>query len=403
MTRRNDEHVGTDLRDVPAPGEGQAEERSWAVVREAFIEREPVRQPLGLRARAGLAVVGAAVVGVIALTPAGADVREWIADAMQTGEEDARPVLGTLPAPGAILTESRDGAWILRDDGSRRSLGDYAHATWSAEGRYVGVSDGRELLALTTTGEQRWSIRAPARIESIEWSSDEGYRVAYVAGGDLRVVAGDGTPVENPTIADALTSTAIAWRPESSPTPVHELAYVDSDHRVVLTNTDTGQVLWRSRQVPASVQSLQWSADGERLLIAADGFATLVDAGGNGLFKGPVATGTAATLSPDGERIAVVRSTRAGNAELVLIPASLAEARERVLYPTSPGKGSVGFGTPTFSPNGEWILLPWPNADQWLFIRLADRRVVPVGDISRQLDANGRGDAAFPEISGWCC
>ena len=71
---------------------------------------------------------------------------------------------------------------------------------------------------------------------------------------------------------------------------VHELTYVDADGRVVLMNTDTGEVLWRSRPVPAPVESLQWSADGERLLVAADGFATLLDARGNGLFKGPVAT-----------------------------------------------------------------------------------------------------------------
>ena len=116
-----------------------------------------------------------------------------------------------------------------------------------------------------------------------------------------------------------------------------------------------------------------------------------------------MATGTAATLSPDGQRIAAVRPSGAGNTALALIAASLAEARERVLYPTSPGKAGVGFGAPTFSPDGEWILLPWPEADQWLFIRVSDRRVVPVGDISRQLDANGKGTGSFPEVAGWCC
>jgi dipeptidyl aminopeptidase/acylaminoacyl peptidase len=403
MKRRDDERVRAALRDAPAPGEGQAEDRGWAVVREAFTERELVPQPMRLRARAGLAVLGAAAVAVVALTPAGADVREWIADAVEIGEEDARPALGTLPAPGAILTQSPEGAWILRDDGSRRRLGDYDHATWSPNGLYVGVSDGRDLFAVTTTGERRWSVRAPARIAAIDWSSDDGFRVAYVAGDELRIVAGDGTPAGGPTVAEEVASPAIAWRPESLPAAVHELTYVDADGRVVLTNTETGEVLWRSQPVPAPVESLQWAADGERLLVAADGFATLLDARGNGLFKGPVATGTAATLSPDGQWIAAVRPGGAGDTELVLIPASLAEARERVLYPTSPGKAGVGFGAPTFSPDGEWILLPWPEADQWLFIRVSDRRVVPVGDISRQLDANGRGPGSFPEVAGWCC
>lgn len=405
MRRRDDEQVRAALRDIPAPGESRAEERGWAVVREAFTEREAVRPPRGVRARAGLAALVAGLVAVVALTPAGAEVREWIADAMEVGEEDARPVLGSLPAGGSVLVESNDGAWVLNDDGSRRNLGDYAHVTWSPNGLYVGAAEGRELCALTPQGDVRWSLTAPATINSLDWSSDDGFRVAYVAGRELRVVAGDGTPAGgDPRLAKPVGSTAIAWRPESLPTAAqHELAYVDADDRVVLENTDTRQVLWRSEPVPAPVESLQWSADGERLLIEAEGFASLVDARGDGLFKGPVATGSAATLAADGRQIAVVRPNRAGKAELVLIPASLAEGRERVLYPTSPGKGGAEFGTPTFSPDGEWILLPWPEADQWLFIRIADRRVVPVADISRQLDPDRRGSATFPRVAGWCC
>jgi hypothetical protein len=405
MRRRDDEQVRAALRDIPAPGESQAEERGWAVVREAFTEREAIRPPRGVRARAGLAALVAGLVAVVALTPAGAEVREWIADAIEVGEEDARPVLGSLPARGSVLVESNDGAWVLNADGSRRNLGDYSHVTWSPNGLYVGAAEGRELFALTPQGDVRWSLTAPATINSLDWSSDDGFRVAYVAGRELRVVAGDSTPLDEPSVAKRVGSSAIAWRPESLPAAArHELAYVDAqDHRVVLENTDTRQVLWRSEPVPAPVESLQWSADGERLLIEADGFASLVDARGNGLFKGPVATGSAATLAADGRQIAVVRPNRAGKAELVLIPAGLAEVRERVLYPTSPGKGGAAFGTPTFSPDGEWILLPWPEADQWLFIRIADRRVVPVADISRQLDPDRRGSAAFPRVAGWCC
>jgi hypothetical protein len=404
VKRRSHERVRAALRDVPAPGEGQAEERGWAVVREAFTEREVVRPRLNVRARAGLAALAAGLVAVVALTPAGAEVRAWLADAIEVGEDDARPVLGSLPASGSVLVESNDAAWVLNDDGSRRNLGDYRQVTWSPNGLYVGAAEGRELFALTPQGDVRWSLTAPARISALDWSSDEGFRVAYVAGRELRIVAGDGTPDGDPSLAEPVGSDAIAWRPETLPTAArHELAYVDARDRVVLENTDTRRVQWRSDPVSAPVESLQWSADGERLLIEADGFASLVDAAGNGLFKGPVATGSSATLAADGRKIAVVRPNRAGNAELVLVPASLAESRERVLYPPSPGKGGVGFGPPTFSPDGEWILLPWPEADQWLFVRVADRRVVPVADISRQLDPDRRGSATFPRIAGWCC
>ena len=253
MRRRDDEQVRAALRDVPAPGEGQAEERGWAVVREAFTEREPVRPPLNVRARAGLAALVAGLVAVVALTPAGAEVREWIADAIEVGEEDARPVLGSLPASGSVLVESGDGAWVLNDDGSRRNLGEYRHVTWSPNGLYVGAAEGRELFALTPQGDVRWSLIAPARISAVDWSSDDGFRVAYVAGRELRIVAGDGSPAGDPSLAGPVGATAIAWRPETLPTAArHELAYVDDDRRVVLVNTDTRQVLWRSEPVPAA-------------------------------------------------------------------------------------------------------------------------------------------------------
>jgi hypothetical protein len=397
MRRGNDERVRAALREVPAPGESQAEERGWAVVREAFIEREAIRPPRGVRARAGLAGLVAGLVAVVALTPAGAEVREWIADAIEVGEEDARPVLGSLPAPGAVLTESREGVWILREDGSRRRLGDYDLATWSAHGRYVGVTDGRELLALTTTGEVRWSIRGPARIEALDWSSDEGFRVAYVASGELRIAAGDGTT--NAVFREAVGSPAIAWQPESDPDlALHLLAFVNGKGHVTLADTDSGEVLWRSAKVGAEVESLQWSADGERLLVAGDGFGYVVDAEGNSVLKAVAAGASAATLAPSGDSVAAVRPSGKGGAELALIPTG-PSTEEEVLYPNPP-RTSGTFGAPTFSPDGNWILLPWPEADQWLFVRVADRRIIPV-DISRQLDPTGA--ASFPNVAGWCC
>jgi WD40-like Beta Propeller Repeat len=399
---RTEDRVRTALRHANAPAEGQAEERGWAVVRESYAEREPQAGWQGPRKGVALALAAVAIATGFALTPAGADVREWIADAIDVGEEDARPVIGSLPAPGSVLVESADGVWVLNDDGSRRFLGDYGHATWSPNGLYVGVAEGRELFALTPQGTQRWALTAPATVRALDWSSDEGFRVAYVAGRELRVVAGDGTG--DVQLADRVAADAIAWRPESVDGETrHELAYVDGSNRIVIVNTDTGALLGRTAPVADEVQSLQWSDDGSRLLIESRGSASLVDARARGLFKGPVATGTAATLAPDGSRIAVVRPNRAGLAELVLLRPGFIAERSRALYPTAPGTGGVSFGAPSFSPDGEWILLPWPQADQWIFIRIDDRRVVPVGDISRQLDPDSRGAATFPRVAGWCC
>lgn len=400
MRRRDDDRLAEALRGAPVPGEIQAEDRAWTVVHEAFVEREPVAIGSRSRRRFGLALAGAAIGATLALTPAGADVREWIANVISPGEEDARPLLGSLPTSGSLLVESGAGVWIQDDDGTGRRLGDYSHATWSPNGLYVGASEGRELVALTPQGEVRWRLAAPARIRALDWSTDEGFRIGYVAGDQLRVVAGDGTA--DTTLVASIGAPAIAWRPESSPARArHQLAYVASPSRVVLLNTDTRRVVWRSADYGAEIESLQWSADGRRLLVAGDGFATVLSADGRPLLKGVAAGASAATLAPDGEHVATVRPGARGGAELALLPTEVGE-RESILYPGTPAS-SGSFGTPSFSPDGRWILLPWPAADQWLFVSVDARRVVAVADISRQFDTDRRGSAPFPRVAGWCC
>jgi WD40-like Beta Propeller Repeat len=402
MTRHDEKRVRAALAQAGAPGEGQAEQRGWFVVREAFAEREAAPRRARPLPRGVIAGVAAALVAAFALSPAGAEVRDWIADAI-SGEEDARPVLGSLPATGAILTESPDGVWIVRDDGSRRRLGDYDHATWSPNGLFVGATKGRELFALTPQGEVRWSLVAPRPITSLDWSSDEGFRIAYVAGRQLWTVAGDS---QGPAVfREAVGSRAVAWRPESDPgLAIHELAFMDARDRVTLADTDTGRVLWHSSPVPARVESLAWSADGERLLVDADGFALAFDENGGTPFKGPIATGASgAAIAPDGERAAVIRPAPKGGAELALVPTAPGTGAERVLYPRSPTAGAVGFGRPTFSPDGEWIVVPWPRVDQWLFVPVGGGRPFATAEVSSQLDPDQRGPASFPDIVGWCC
>jgi hypothetical protein len=75
----------------------------------------------------------------------------------------------------------------------------------------------------------------------------------------------------------------------------------------------------------------------------------------------------------------------------------------RVLYRSDVPGSAVRFGWPTFSPDGRWILLPWPQADQWLFVPVDGGRIRAVADISAQLDPDRRGNAAFPRVAGWCC
>jgi hypothetical protein len=61
----------------------------------------------------------------------------------------------------------------------------------------------------------------------------------------------------------------------------------------------------------------------------------------------------------------------------------------RVLFSTT---GRLGQVVP--SPDGRWLLVTWPEADQWLFVPTNGGRVRAVGNISAQL---GSG---FP-VAGW--
>jgi hypothetical protein len=64
--------------------------------------------------------------------------------------------------------------------------------------------------------------------------------------------------------------------------------------------------------------------------------------------------------------------------------------------------GRVVFrGTGTFdqavrSPDGKWVLVSWPTANQWVFVRLRPRKIVGVARIAQQFGRNVR-------IAGWCC
>ena len=290
------------------------------------------------------------------------------------------------------------GAWVIREDGSKRHLGDYDRATWSPNGRFVGVADGSELRAIDPAGNFRWSIEAGAPVKAIDWSSDEGFRVAYLAGGELRVVTGDG--VTDRTIAPA-ADVPPAWQPESDPaSAIHRLTYVDPKNRVVSVATDSGRVLWRTQVYTADVRSLEWSADGERLLVVAGDSATIQNDEGGTFSRGRSRRASSTRRShPMGPKLPWSRPACGAPSSASTATPRRSGASTRAADRTRDAR----FGAPVFSPDGEWILLPWPAADQWLFVNTQDERVTAVADIARQFDADGKGKAAFPEVAGWCC
>ena len=92
----NEKRLREELRDQRVPGEDEATERSWEVVRAAMAERDEALVGARRRSRVGVALGALASAGAVlalALTPAGAEVREWMADAVDPAEvsEPGRP------------------------------------------------------------------------------------------------------------------------------------------------------------------------------------------------------------------------------------------------------------------------------------------------------------------------
>ena len=245
------------LRDRPAPDEAAAQERGWRIVGKAFAEREPAGHPRRPRPLV-VALTTALALLVAGLTPPGQAVADWLRDAVKPGREDARDALVSLPARGRLIVTSQRGPWIVERDGSKRLLGAFDDASWSPRGLFVVVTRGHEVIALEPGGRPRWSLARPGRVRAARWSPD-GFRIAYHAGDDLRVVAGDGTG-DRPLVRGVAAAPSAWW-----PGPAHRLAYAEPGGRVAMVDGDSARVLWRSGRADDVIR-LAWSSDGTRLL-----------------------------------------------------------------------------------------------------------------------------------------
>jgi WD40 repeat protein len=377
MRRERDKDLERRLQDLPLPDEAEAEERSWEVVRTAYAERTPVRPTYRARRFALAAAVGAVLLA-IGLSPAGAEMTDWVRDVV--GEEDAKPELTSLPTGGELLVEA-DGVWIVRADGSQRRLGDYDEASWSPNGLFVVATDQSFLYALDPAGEVRWKVPARNAHDPRWGGTDDDTRIAYRSEGDLWVVAGDGT--DKRLIARNVAPAAPVWRPlvpeeklQGAPesveaiSPPHLLSYV-AHGRPHTVDVDTAR---RVRTTKADFKRLSAPSVG-----SSDGQAT----------------------SPDGRRVARILYDRSGGA---IVRLDMSGRKPQTIF-SGPGH----LTGPSWSPDGRWILIGWREANQWLFIRTdhvcLDRPDRPgclkaIGDIPDQFESGDDG-AAFPRVSGW--
>lgn len=300
-----------------APGEREAEERAWEVVHAAYAGRVPVAWP---RRHLRPLVAGAVVAAVVAaaLSPPGRSVVHSLREAV--GVKQAEPALFSLPARGELLVTSRKGLWLVRADGSKRLLGHYGNASFSPHGLFIAATRANQLVVLEPKGEVRWTLARRAPRFPVWTGTRRDTRVAYLSGGRLRIVAGDGT----------------------------------GDRAVG----------------PAALVPPVW----------APGRIVVYSKGGRALAYDTVARQP--TRAPASRNEPRVRR-RGGQSEVV--------AGGRIVF-----RGTGVFDNVVASPDGRWLLVSWPTANQWVFVRTTPRKIVGVARITQQF---GRG----ARVVDWCC
>jgi hypothetical protein len=366
--------VKRELERIEIPGEHDAREHAWALVQSAFAERTAVeRRARHLRPVFALAV-GLAVVAATLSQP-GRAVLDEIRDAV--GVEHAQQALFALPASGKLLVTSDEGVWVVQQDGSRRLLGSYRGASWSPFGRFVVAADKNELAALEPDGDIRWKL-ARRDVRSPRWAGTEtDTRIAYLTTSRVHVVAGDGTG--DIDAGGPSARVAPVWRPGAQ----FVLAYVDTLGRISAYNLVDGSKFprpWLSRRFRGA-RKLEWSSDGERLVLLTR--TRLVMFGPRSAEPLSIRNQRLADVAfrPRSHELAMIRVER-GASELIV--------GNRVLF-----RGTGEFRDLAWSPDGMWIVVTWPTANQWVFVRASgQRRIVAVADITRQF-------GGFPRIEGW--
>jgi len=387
------------LQRIQGPDELEAERRAWAMVRSSYVEREPLswqqrnRRPLVL-------VAAVLVVLLLALlsSPGRALVGD-VHDAVTNDEPTApKPVLTALPARGQLLVNSSSGPWIVQADGSMRKLGPWWEGSWSPNAEHVAVTRAHRLAALTPDGTMRWSLARNRILRGARWSVEgpaQCCRIAYLNGRELRVVAGDGTgdgPLRN-----VVGTTPPAWKPGA----IRQLAFSTVDGRIELVDADSAKTIWRTNPGDVPTQ-LAWSEDGERLLALGERTLRAFDSSGRKLWSIGLPLGPSGVVfARKSHRFVLIRySPATSRSDLVLYQAEADPGEARFLY-SAPG----AFGSLAISPNGNWLLVGWVDANQWLFLRLTSARVESVSNIVEQFGGKSGAPltSSFPKSVSWCC
>jgi hypothetical protein len=388
-----EERLRDELRGREAPDEAAATARSWRVVESAFTERVPVRRRSRPLIRVALVTGMLAVALAALLTPAGAEVGEWIEKRIGLGPEETQPTLRGFPGGGRLLAVSDSGAWVVNPGGGMRRLGDYSEVGWSPRGLFAVGTRGRRITAMEPDGEPRWSFSRPGLVGNPAWSGGDGFRVAYLErrreSASLRVV--DGSGGLDHLVARRAARVTPAWRPGRG----YVITYATAAGGLRTVDADSGRLLWRGGD-GAPIQ-LAWTRDGRRLAALTRDALLVYARDGRLLARRDLPPGTRAlAVAPQpGGRRAALSFSRRGVSRVVSLRLDAAAGR---VVPMFTGSGTLR--ELAWSPNGGRLLVGWPEANQWLLIGAGRPRAF--AGMSRQLDPGGTG-AGFPRLAGWCC
>ena len=363
------------MKDFRAPNEEQAAERSWDVVHAAYETREPVAWPRRHWRPLAVGAVAAAAVAAV-LSPPGRSVVHSLRKAV--GVEHAETSLFSLPGRGRLLVSGPSGTWIVRADGSRRRLGDYQTATWSPHGIFIAATHGNELATLDQKGNVHWTLSRRAPRFPAWTGSFTDTRIAYLAGRKLHVVAGDGT---GDRVIDRAAPVAPVWRPGLG----YVIAYARGS-TVIVKDVVTGAELLRKGS-DIRPRKLAWSSDGKLLLVFKPYATRVYDLHGKVVAQDDPSDATFdrdAAFVPGTHRALAIRAAGGGSQVF-----SLYDGR-------SVFRGTGVFRQLVFSPDGRWLLITWPTANQWVFVRSQPRKIVGAARISNQF-------GGYPRVASWCC
>ena len=361
----------TRLKGFAAPGEIEAGERGRRLVLAAFAERAAVRRRRFRLPRVVWPVL-AALLAASAVAVAG-----YLRDGGGSPRQ-ARAPFGAEVEDGVVLALGRGVASTVNARGRIRALGPASDGDLSPHGRNAVLASGSGLVAVNVAdGQVRWRVPAPARVSLPRWSRERTVppccRVAYLAGGALYAVGGDGRGAH--LVARHALAVAPAWRPGGA---AHELAYAAPDGIHIVAADSRRERAHLPGPVPLA---LSWRADGRTLAVLDATGVTLYSASGKRLQRLAAHGGVlAGGYAPAGNRLVVLRRDASGRVSLLVRGAGgpLRAVRHLAITAVSDLR---------LSPDGRTALIASPEGDEWLEIRLRDGHLQRLREIGRRLRA----------------